>query len=251
MPTREFQFQSLDGHKLSGRLEMPDTEPKAFALFAHCFTCSKNAAAASRISKEMAKRGFATLRFDFTGLGNSEGDFANTNFSSNVSDLLSAAEALKKEFESPKIIIGHSLGGAAVLSAASDTDAEVVITIGAPSDTKHVSHLFQCSIPEIEEKGSAKVQLAGRDFEIKKQFLEDIQNSEVLKKVREFRKALLLFHSPQDDTVSIDHAAEIYKAAKHPKSFVSLDRADHLLNRKEDAEYVADVICAWCSRYIV
>jgi putative redox protein len=251
--TREkLSFENREGQKLAALLERPATKPSAFALFAHCFTCSKDIAAASRISRALAAQGIAVLRFDFTGLGNSEGDFANTNFSSNVSDLICAADKLRHEFEAPSLLVGHSLGGAAVLAAAGEIEeAKAVVTIGAPADPAHVSHLFESSRAEIEARGSAVVNLAGRQFEIKKQFLEDIASQSLQYRIKKLRKALLVFHSPVDEIVAIDNASAIFQAALHPKSFVSLDKADHLLSRKVDSEYVAATISAWAGRYVL
>ncbi|MGI9334288.1 MAG: bifunctional alpha/beta hydrolase/OsmC family protein, partial [Gammaproteobacteria bacterium] len=195
--------------------------------------------------------GIATVRFDFTGLGNSEGDFANSNFSSNVADLLSVADAMREADQAPSLLVGHSLGGAAVLAAAGKIpECVAVATIGAPSDPSHVSHLFAGSLDEIEDSGEAEVNLAGRRFKIKKQFLDDIASQSLKTQVRGFRRALMVFHSPVDDIVNIDNAAEIFQAARHPKSFVSLDRADHLLSRREDSEYVAATLAAWAERYL-
>lgn len=249
----KFNFPNDAGEVLSGRLEMPESNnPKAFALFAHCFTCSKNVNAASAVSKALTGNGIAVLRFDFTGLGNSEGDFANTNFSSNVRDLVIACDEIEKKYKkAPKLLIGHSLGGAAVLKAATYLNKVVAIaTIGAPSSVEHVSHLFNSHIDQINENGEAEVTLYGRKFKIKKQFIDDINDTEILKEVSDLKKALLIMHSPTDDTVSIDHAAEIFIAAKHPKSFISLDGTNHLLMNKEDGEYVAKVIGAWSERYL-
>lgn len=247
----KFDFKNEQGITLTGNLEIPTSTPKAFAIFAHCFTCSKNFTATSTISKELASMGIATLRFDFTGLGNSDGDFANTNFSSNVQDLVSAFNALKNEYEAPSILIGHSLGGAAVLKASTLLDEiKAVVTIGAPSCTQHVSHLFESALDEIQEKGEAVVNLAGREFTIKDQFVKDIEESQILADLSKQRKAYLIMHSPFDNTVSINHAEKIFKALKHPKSFVTLDSADHLLTKKEDARYVANAIHAWVERYI-
>ena len=224
---RKVEFQS-DGVTLSGALEMPESGVRAYALFAHCFTCGKDTAAASRISRALTRDGIAVLRFDFTGLGNSDGDFANTNFSSNVQDLIAAAEFLSNEFEAPQLLIGHSLGGAAVLAAASSLPSiKAIVTIGAPHKADHVVHNFQASLDEIRDKGEADVNLAGRTFKIKKQFVDDLENF-ATEDLGKLRKALLVMHSPLDDTVGIAEAELIYKAAKHPKSFVSLDRADHL-----------------------
>ncbi len=249
--SEKITFAGADGNQLAAKLDLPDGKPQAYALWAHCFSCTKDIFAASRVADGLTAHGIAVLRFDFTGLGASEGDFANTNFSSNVGDLVAAADHLRENFEAPKMLIGHSLGGAAVLAGAGRVpEAEAVCTIGAPADPAHVAHLFQDSRPEIEEKGEAEVLLAGRPFRIKKQFLEDIESQKLERDIGAMKKALLVFHSPVDATVGIDNAAHIFQAAKHPKSFVSLDNADHLLSRKEDAAYVADVIAAWAARYI-
>ena len=248
MSSRELRFPSHD-HILSGRLELPEDPPVAVALFAHCFTCGKDIAAASRISRALTMEGIAVLRFDFTGLGNSDGDFANTNFSSNVDDLIAAADFLRRDLEAPSLLVGHSLGGAAVLAAAQRIpEAVAVVTIGAPSKAAHVEHLFGDHIETIEQEGSAEVLLGQRKFRIARQFLEDIRTQET--KLRQLNRALLIMHSPIDELVSIDEAAKIYNAAKHPKSFISLDSADHLLTRKTDANYVARSIAAWVSRYL-
>lgn len=248
----KLSFNNQNNEQIAALLERSAAEPKAYALFAHCFTCSKNIGAATRISHALAEKGFAVLRFDFTGLGNSEGDFANTNFSSNVADLISAANFLAEHHQAPKMLIGHSLGGAAVLAAAPHlADVKAVVTIGAPSDTAHISHLFAADKTQIEEQGFAEVNLAGRKFTIKKQFLDDIQNQSLEASISQMCKALLILHSPVDEIVDISHAGEIYTAAKHPKSFVSLDTADHLLNQPVDANYVAEAIAAWASRYVV
>jgi putative redox protein len=220
-------------------------------LFAHCFTCSKEALAAVRISRALTARGIALLRFDFTGLGGSEGEFANTNFSSNVGDLVAAAQWLREHHEAPSILIGHSLGGAAVLAAAASVpEASAIATIAAPADPVHVRRLFEPSVQDIEREGQARVVLADRAFTIKKQFIDDLAAHRMQERIASLRKALLIFHSPRDDVVDIDNASRIFVAAKHPKSFVSLDTADHLLTRKEDAVYVAAVLAAWAGRYI-
>lgn len=244
-------FTGIDGQTLAARLDSPAGPVRAYALFAHCFTCSKDIFAASRIARGLAEKGIAVLRFDFTGLGASEGEFANTNFSSNVQDLLAAAEHLRQHYQGPAILIGHSLGGAAVLAAAGDIpECKAVATIGAPADPAHVAHNFQPNLEEIEAKGEASVQLAGRSFTIKKQFLDDVREQRLSQRVASLKRALLVFHAPLDETVGIDNATQIFVAAKHPKSFVSLDKADHLLSRHEDAGYVAEVLAAWAARYL-
>lgn len=245
------RFPGSLGSVLAARLDLPSVKPAAFALFAHCYTCSKETLAASRISTALTARGIAVLRFDFTGLGGSEGDFANTNFSSNVADLVAASSWLREHHEAPKLLIGHSLGGAAVLAAAREIpEAVAIATIGAPFEPAHVRRLLAPALSEIQAAGEATVEIEGRAFRVKKQFLEDIGSRDNREAIAGLRKALLIFHSPRDTTVSIDNAAQIYAAARHPKSFVSLDDADHLLTRKEDAEYVAAVLAAWASRYL-
>ncbi len=247
------EFENSTGDTLAGLLEMPERadEVSSFALFAHCFTCGKDIAAASRISRALAAQGIAVLRFDFTGLGNSDGDFANTNFSSNVEDLLQAAKALEQHYRAPQILIGHSLGGAAVLSAASRLESvKAVVTIGAPATAEHVAHLFKHRADQIKHQGQATVALGGREFSIKRQFLDDIEQYSSTGEIRNLDAALLVFHSPLDAIVSIDEAAKIYQAAKHPKSFISLDKADHLLSKARDSEYVATTIATWASRYL-
>jgi len=239
------------GEELAARLDMPLGTPRAYALFAHCFTCSKDIFAAARVSAGLAERGIAVLRFDFTGLGHSDGEFANTNFTSNVGDLVAAAKWLADNHEAPSILIGHSLGGAAVLAAAGEVPGvNAVATIGAPFDPAHVSDNFSAAIQEIGEKGEAEVSLGGRPFVIKQQFLDDISAQDQKVRIGNLKKALLVFHAPGDAVVGIENAAEIYGAAKHPKSFVTLDDADHLLSRKPDAVYVAEIISAWASRYL-
>lgn len=244
-------FSNANGEQLAALLEQPSFKPAAYALFAHCFTCSKDIAAASRISRALAMNGIGVVRFDFTGLGNSEGDFANTNFSSNVADLISATDHMRTSLAAPAILIGHSLGGAAVLAAAAKiAQTKAVVTIGAPADPAHVRHLFDANVQEIEVQGRATVHLAGREFTITKQFLDDIAAQKLSTHIKNLRKALLIFHAPTDEIVDIDNARRIFEAAKHPKSFISLDNADHLLSRKQDSQYVADTIAAWASRYI-
>lgn len=252
MQFQKLAFQNSDGDTLAAQLDMPlNGKPLAYALFAHCFTCSKNLKAVGNISRALTQRKIAVLRFDFTGLGESEGDFADTNFSSNISDLICASDFLGKEYEAPKVLIGHSLGGAAVLQAAGEISSSVAVaTIGAPCDPKHVAHLLESTREEIEEKGEAKVKLAGRTFTIKKQFLDDLNDTNMQKKIHSLKRALLIFHSPFDNTVGIDNAARIFQSAMHPKSFVSLDKADHLLTNEKDSFYVGAILATWATRYI-
>lgn len=251
MLRKQFTFDNADGQALSARLELPDHGTHTYALFAHCFTCGKDVAAATRISRALVARGIGVLRFDFTGLGNSDGDFANTNFSSNVQDLLAAVDHMRETLDAPELLIGHSLGGAAVLAAARHVpEASAVVTIGAPADPEHVAALLEDDIEVIRRHGVARVSLAGRLFEIKRQFLDDLEQHNMQDNLQHMRKALLILHSPQDDLVSIDEARRIYERALHPKSFISLDGADHLLSRKEDSEYVAATITAWAARYL-
>jgi putative redox protein len=251
VPTERFQFTSAEGHQLAAALDLPEREPLAYALFAHCFTCGKDVLAAKRIAVALAAKGIAVLRFDFTGLGSSEGDFANSTFSSNVADLVRAADHLRDTRKAPAILIGHSLGGAAILAAAGQIpDAKAVVTIAAPSDPAHVTGLFKDRIEDIRKHGKVEVQLAGRPFHITGKFLDDIAEHGLMAQVAKLHKALLIMHSPTDDTVGIDNATHIFVAAKHPKSFVSLAGADHLLSGKRDAGYVADVIAAWAERYV-
>ncbi|MEQ9518654.1 MAG: alpha/beta fold hydrolase [Parvibaculum sp.] len=244
-------FEGSQGVQLAARLDRPIGPTRAYALFAHCFTCSKDVFAASRIAGALAARGIAVLRFDFTGLGMSEGDFSNTNFSSNVADLIAAANFLRAEYAAPTILIGHSLGGAAVLAAAEAVpEAVAVATIGAPSNAHHVAASFAHDVAKIEEEGEAEVTLAGRPFKIKKQFLEDIEGHTLSVQIGRLKKALIVFHAPLDAQVGIENASDIFLAAKHPKSFVTLDGADHLLSRREDAVYVADILSSWAARYL-
>jgi uncharacterized OsmC-like protein/alpha/beta superfamily hydrolase len=249
----KLEFPNASGEILAGLLEMPppDIQAARFAVFAHCFTCGKDIAAASRISRALASRGIAVLRFDFTGLGNSDGDFANTNFSSNVTDLLAAAKALEQQHQAPSLLIGHSLGGAAVLAAAPQlASVEAVVTIGAPATAAHVKHLFSSAHAELQDAGEAEVKIGSRSFQIKRQLLDDLERYGDASHLRQLGRALLVFHSPVDRIVSINEAARIYQAARHPKSFISLDNADHLLSNRDDAEYVAETLVAWASRYL-
>ena len=251
MRSERFDFSNAKGEKLAAVLDLPLGEPVAYALFAHCFTCGKDILAAKRIAERLSVHGIATLRFDFTGLGASEGEFANTHFSSNVADLVAAADHLRKTKQAPAILIGHSLGGAAVLAAASKiAEARAVVTIAAPFDPSHVVGLFKEQVAAISEQGEVQVALAGRPFTIKRQFLDDIAEQHITECLATLRKALLVFHSPTDDIVGIDNASQIFVHAKHPKSFVSLDGADHLLSATTDAAYVANVIAAWAGRYL-
>lgn len=246
---QKVEFPS-NGITLSGALESPDSDVRCYALFAHCFTCGKDVAAASRIARALTQAGIAVLRFDFTGLGNSDGDFANTNFSSNLQDLQAAADFLRDNYRAPELLIGHSLGGAAVLAMATSVpEARAVVTVGAPHQAEHVMHNFAASAAEIESTGEATVTLAGRQFQIRKQFLDDLRTHQ-REELGKLRKALLVMHSPLDDTVSIEEAEKIYREARHPKSFISLDDADHLLSRKADSEYVAAAIASWADRYL-
>jgi putative redox protein len=251
MPTERFQFTGEGGHQLAASLDLPDQEPIAYALLAHCFTCGKDVLAAKRIAVALAAKGIAVLRFDFTGLGSSEGDFANSTFSSNVADLVRAADHLRETRQAPAILIGHSLGGAAILAAAGRIpEARAVVTIAAPSDPAHVTGLFKDRIEDIRKYGKVEVSLAGRPFDISREFLDDIAEQNLMTQVTNLHKALLIMHAPSDDTVGIENATRIFVAARHPKSFVSLAGADHLLSQRRDSAYVADVIAAWVTRYL-
>ncbi len=251
-PPHMIRFPGAHGVELAARLEPAEGVLRAYALFAHCFTCSKDSLAATRISRALAAEGIAVLRFDFTGLGGSAGDFANTNFSSNVADLRAAADFLREQYAAPKILIGHSLGGSAVLAAAAHVpEAVAVATIAAPFQPDHIRGLLRpTATAEITARGEADVALGGRTFRIKQQFLDDISAHNLHDAIAGLRKALMVFHSPRDTTVDIDNAAQIFLAAKHPKSFVSLDDADHLLTKKADAAYVSAVLAAWAGRYL-
>ncbi len=248
---KKVSFLGGSGDLLAARLDLPANVPVAYALFAHCFTCTKDTLAASRISESLTGCGIAVLRFDFTGLGGSEGDFANTHFSSNVADLVAAAEYLLAEFGGPGILIGHSFGGTAVLAAAARiASVKAVVTINAPFDPKHVLNLLKEDIDRIEKQGEAEVDLAGRRFRIKREFLTDVSTRDMAQTIATLHKPLLVFHAPQDSTVGVENARLIFDAAQHPKSFVSIDGADHLITRGEDAKYIAAVLAAWVSRYI-
>lgn len=249
--TQRLQFSGHSGATLSARLDLPNGPLRAYALFAHCFTCSKDLAAARQIGAELAREGIAVLRFDFTGLGSSEGEFASTNFSSNVADLLSAADYLRHHYQAPAVLIGHSLGGAAVLAVAGEIpEVRAVATIGAPADVGHVLKNFGASLEEIDKNGEADVDLAGRTFLIRKQFVEDTRAHRIKDAVGRLKKPILILHAPLDHTVGIENATEIFVAARHPKSFISLDKADHLLTDPEDAAFAGRIISEWLTRYL-
>lgn len=252
MKRNKINFKNKQGETISGRLDFPrDQKPLAYVLFAHCFTCNKNLIPVKNISRQLTDQGFAVFRFDFTGLGESEGDFKDTNFSSNIADLLCAAEYMENEYEAPALIIGHSLGGAAVIFAANKIDSvQAVATIAAPSSPGHVKNLFGSDIDRIKEQGTAEVKIGGRSFHIKDQFLEDISEKNMTHSLKNLRKPILVLHSPQDTVVGVENAAEIYQHAMHPKSFISLDGADHLLSKKADSAYVGNVIASWSRRYM-
>lgn len=251
MRTEQFDFAGAGGQVLTAVLQQPSGEPRDFALFAHCFTCSKDSRAARWIAEALAARGIAVLRFDFTGLGSSEGEFANTDFSSNIGDLVAAADHLRSTRRAPALLIGHSLGGSAVLAAAARIpEARAVATIGAPADPAHVTNLFGDRIDDIRCRGEGEVELGGRLFRIRRDFLDDVAEQRLLSEVAVMRKPLLVLHAPTDQVVSIDDASSIFAAARHPKSFISLDDADHLLSRRRDARYAGEVIAAWSQRYI-
>lgn len=251
MPSERFDFSNAKGERLAALLDCPIEQPRAYALFAHCFTCGKDIHAAKRIADALTALGIAVLRFDFTGLGSSEGEFANTTFSSNVADLVAAADALRRTRRAPAILIGHSLGGAAVLAAAADVpEARAVVTINAPCDPAHVVGLLKNRGGEIDATGEIDVTLSGRSFRISRNFLDDIGQQKLRDRIGALHKALLVFHSPTDNIVGIENASYIFTAARHPKSFVSLDGADHLLSRRSDATYVGNVIRAWAERYL-
>lgn len=249
--TGRFTFPGQDGQTLAGRLDQPGGKPRAFAIFAHCFACSKDSLAATRISAALAAHGVAVLRFDFTGLGGSEGEFGDAGFAANLEDVIAAARFLDETFEAPSLLIGHSLGGAAVLAAAEHLPSvRGVVTLGAPSDPEHTLRHLGDGSRAAREEGSAEVRLGGHSYRVSRRFVEDFERQGVLERVGRLRRALLVLHAPKDDVVGVEHAAAIFNAAKHPKSFVSLDDADHLLTRRADAQYAAGVIAAWATRYI-
>jgi len=251
MPAQKIEFTGSQNATLAGRLDTPEAAPRAWAVFAHCFTCSKDSKAAAYISRALARAGFGVLRFDFTGLGSSDGDFANTHFSSNIDDLLAAADWLRSKHGAPSLLIGHSLGGAAVLAAAGRiADCKAVATIGAPFDPAHVVKQLGEGVEQIHTEGVATVQLAGRPFTVRRAFVEDLTSQKQTERIHGLRRPLMVMHAPRDATVGIDNAGQIFQAALHPKSFVALDGADHLLSRPEDAHFAADVIAAWAQRYL-
>ena len=252
LPRERLKFPGSQNVQLAGWLETPDAAPVAYAVFAHCFTCSKDIKAAGRISRALAERGIAVLRFDFTGIGESEGDFAETDFSSNLDDLVAAADFLRQEREAPRLLVGHSLGGAAVLAAAPRIpEIAAVATIAAPSDTEHLRNTLVRLSPELEARGEAEIDLGGgRPFRIRRQLLDDLSEDHLQRSLADLHKPLLLFHSPLDRTVGIENAERLFLAAKHPKSFVSLDKADHLLSDERDARHAGDVLAAWALRYL-
>lgn len=244
-------FPGAHGYELSGRVHEPAGHPSGWALFAHCFTCSKDLRAAIRIGDALAAAGIGVLRFDFTGLGDSEGDFADTNFSSNVEDLVAAARYVRDQLGEPRVLVGHSLGGAAVLTAAGHVpECRAVATIGAPSDPAHIRKHLVDAEPEVAARGEAVIELAGRPFRIRKQLIDDLEGQTLLDNVASLGRALLVCHAPLDDTVGIENARAIFDAAKHPKSFVALDGATHMLTRSTDAAYIGGVIAAWAARYV-
>lgn len=252
MASTKVNFTNRNGYQLSARLELPvNQHPHSYAVFAHCFTCNKNLTAVRNISRALNQSGIAVLRFDFTGLGESEGDFADTNFTSNVDDLEAAADYLTEHYQAPTLLVGHSLGGAAVIHVADRLPSvKAIATIGAPHDPAHVSHLFGAQEATISSEGQAEVNIGGRPFKVKKQFLEDIAEHSQEQKIKNLKRALLILHSPQDRTVAIENAAKIYHEAHHPKSFVTLDGADHLMTNKHDSQYAGQLIASWAQRYI-
>ncbi|HLR31766.1 MAG TPA: alpha/beta fold hydrolase [Fodinibius sp.] len=252
MNSKKLEFPGSSGDMLSARIDYPDEDKStAYVLFAHCFTCSKNLKAVGNIARALTDRQMAVFRFDFTGLGESEGDFADTNFSSNIDDLIAAATYMAQEYRAPDILLGHSLGGAAVLQAAHQIEnCKAVATMGAPANPEHVKKNFGAKLDEIEEKGEAEVSLAGRSFTIKKQFLDDLDEANMDRRIENLHRALIIFHAPLDNTVGIENAGHIFKQAKHPKSFISLADADHLLSNPEDSRYAGNLLATWASKYL-
>lgn len=254
MPTTKIEFTGATGESLAAILDEPASDngsnTRAYAIFAHCFTCSKDVIAASRISRALSKLGIGTFRFDFTGLGHSEGEFSDTTFSTNIGDLVNAADWMRTNRKAPCILIGHSLGGAAVLAAASSIpECTAVVTIGAPADPEHVTHLFDSAAEDIERDGKAQVSIGGRPFIVGKQLIDDLRSQDPEERISSLKRALLVFHSPIDSIVGIENAAQIYSWAKHPKSFVSIDGADHMLTKPKDADFVANILSVWAGRY--
>src|SRR5215207_11601838 len=252
MTSRQFDFRGSDGQHLCGQLDEPEAPALAYAVFAHCFTCTRKSHAAVRISRALTAKGIAVLSFDFTGLGQSEGDFADSSFSGNVRDLVAAATAMDAAKISPSLLMGHSFGGAAVLAAAGDVPMiKAIATLAAPFDVKHIKHQFLGDdLARLEAEGEAEVTLGGRPFKLRKGFIDDLTQHDQAQRIRTLKRSLLVLHAPLDQYVGIENATLIFEAARHPKSFVSLDGADHLLTKPQDATYVADVIAAWASRYI-
>jgi uncharacterized OsmC-like protein/alpha/beta superfamily hydrolase len=251
MKSEHLKFPGAQGQELAARLDSPVTTPAAYALFAHCFTCSKDIKAAGWISRALVARGIAVLRFDFTGIGQSGGDFSGTDFSSNLDDLAAAADFLRREHEAPRLLVGHSLGGCAVLAAAERIpEARAIATLGAPSATEHLSKTLVRIAPDLEARGEAEVNLGGQPFRIRKELLDDLAEDHLRGVLERLHRPLLIFHSPVDNIVGIDHARRLFEMARHPKSFVSLDMANHLLSDERDARYAGDVLAAWSSRYL-
>jgi len=252
MKIEKLTFKNKEGKALSARIEFPvEDKPLAYALFAHCFTCGKDLIASRNISRTLTSKGIAVMLFDFTGLGASEGDFESSDFSGNISDIYAASDFLKENYKAPEIIIGHSLGGAAVLFAAAQLESiKAVVTIAAPFDPYHLTKMLSKDLDKIQEEGKAEVFIGGRPFTINQSFIDDLKAHNAEETARDLRKPLLILHSPQDETVSIENAAKIYTAAHHPKSFISLDGANHLLSNKRDSEYVGNIIAGWVRRYI-
>ena len=252
MKSKKLTFTNAQGDELAAQIDLPENgDPETFVLFAHCFTCSKNLKAVSNIARALTDKQLGVFRFDFTGLGESEGDFSDTNFPSNIGDLVKAAEFMEADFKAPAILVGHSLGGAAVLLAAHKiSSCKAVATIAAPCDPDHVIQNFEPNLDEIKEDGQTEVVLEGRSFTIKKQFLDDLEELKMGKRIKDLEKALLIFHSPVDQQVSIENAGHIFRHAKHPKSFISLDDANHLLNNENNSRYVGTMLASWAYTYI-
>ncbi|GAB1233565.1 alpha/beta hydrolase family protein [Ferrigenium sp. UT5] len=251
MKTTSINLIGALGHPLAAQLDEPEHGARAVAIFAHCFTCSKDLPVVRRIARTLTQQGFAVLRFDFTGVGQSAGDFAQSNFSSNIEDLVCAADWLAENYQAPALLVGHSLGGTAVLAAAARIKSvKAVATLGAPSEPAHITKMFTAVSAEIERNGKADVQIGSREFEISQQFIENAESYSLLSQLSSLHCALLIFHSPIDTVVGIHHAAAIFKAAKHPKSFMALDRADHMLSNKADAEFVAQILGQWATRHL-